>query len=547
MIRSLRLRAVRRALIVGVVAGSAVLAPVEMAQGTPKTRFAALSAGVGQQAAANPGAGFRAAAVALTGPTVPPPAGDVVEAPFPLTHLGVRWHGPEDALVDVRMASEDGAFGPWRRMPADHDLDDEGRGEDGPRLSELLRVDDAVRIQTRATGGATRVELVAIDTRHGPRPWVLATGRPARAADPPPKDTDDDKTSAAAKDTDGEKVEQPEVVTRAQWGADESIRRGAPKFAPITKLFVHHTVTAPSDADPDPASTVRAIYAYHVQGNGWDDIGYNFVVDGQGKIYEGRWARSYPADEIPTGEDAMEYGAIGAHVSGFNVGAVGIAVIGDYTDVKPSSKAMDAVERMLAWKADRHDVDPEGADPFTPSDGVPRKFPNIAGHRDAGQTACPGNRLYPELPDLRREVAKAVVLAHATTLGYWTATADGRVLPYGKARSYGSLGGLTLNKPIVDMATTPDGEGYWLLGGDGGVFTYGDAMFFGATGSIKLNQPVVGLAPTATGKGYWFVASDGGIFSYGDAEFFGSTGSIELNQPIVGMAATATGKGYWLV
>ncbi|MGH9035037.1 MAG: peptidoglycan recognition protein family protein, partial [Acidimicrobiia bacterium] len=363
----------------------------------------------------------------------------------------------------------------------------------------------------------------------------------ARAADPPPKETAEDQ------DTDGEKVTQPQVVTRAQWGADESMRRAAPKFAPLTKLFVHHTVTAPSDTDPDPASTVRAIYAYHVQGNGWDDIGYNFLVDGQGRIYEGRYARAYGAGEIPTGEDAMGYGVIGAQVSGFNVGSVGIAVIGNYTDVEPTSKAMEAVERMLAWKADRHDIDPLGSDPFTPADGVPRTFPNISGHRDAGQTACPGNRLYPMLPDVRQQVAKTVVLAHATTLGYWATTADGRVLPYGEARSYGSLAGVALNAPVVGMAPTPSGKGYWLLGGDGGVFSFGDAGYFGSTGDIKLNQPVVGMAATPSGKGYWFVASDGGIFSYGDARFYGSTGAVKLNQPIVGMAATPSGEGYYLV
>ncbi|MGH8976282.1 MAG: peptidoglycan recognition protein family protein, partial [Acidimicrobiia bacterium] len=459
----------------------------------------------------------------------------MVETPFPLSHLGVRWAGPEDAVVDVRVAAGDGAFGPWKAMRHDHDLDDDSRGEEGPWLSELLRVEGATRVQTRAGAGARQVELVAIDTRRGPRPQVLSLGRPARAADPPPKESD------------GEKVEQPEVVTRAEWGADESMRRAAPKFGPISKLFVHHTVTAPSDTDPDPASTVRAIYAYHVQGNGWDDIGYNFLVDGQGKIYEGRWARTYDPGEIPTGEDTMGYGVVGAQVSGFNVGAVGIAVIGDYTNVEPSSKAMDAVERMLAWKADRHDIDPLGSDPYTPADGVPRTFPNIAGHRDAGQTACPGNQLYPMLPSVRKAVAKTVVLAHATTLGYWTTTADGRVLPYGKAQSYGSLAGLPLNSPVVGMAPTATGKGYWLLGGDGGVFSFGDAAFYGSTGGIKLNQPVVGMTPTPSGKGYWFVASDGGIFAYGDAGFFGSTGSLKLNQPIVGMAATPTGNGYWLV
>ncbi len=523
-----------RAAVVGVLAGAAVLAPVQMAQGAPRTRFAVLAGGVERVAwAVLPAV---AGGPDAAGPTLPPPGGRFIDTEFPASHVGVRWRGPEEAQVDVRVAGPDGSFGPWRRMANDHDLEDETRGEDGPFLSELVRVDAATRIQARAAGGARAVEILVIDTRHGPRPWVLARGvRPAAAADPPPKDTE------------GPGVDQPGVVTRAQWGADESIRKGPPKFAPLTKLFVHHTVTAPSDADPDPASTVRAIYAYHVQGNGWDDIGYNFLVDGQGRIYEGRYARTYKAGEIPTGEDTMGYGVIGAQVAGFNAGSMGVAMIGDYTNLEPTSKAMTAVENLLAWKADRHDIDPLASDSFTAADGTSHTFPNLAGHRDAGSTACPGNRLYPLLPEVRRQVAKTVVLAHASTLGYWTATADGRVLAYGKAASFGSMAGKPLNTPMVGMAATPTGEGYWLLGRDGGVFSFGDATFFGSTGGMRLNQPVVGMAATPSGQGYWFVASDGGVFAYGDAGFFGSTGSMTLNKPIVGMAATPTGLGYWLV
>jgi hypothetical protein len=107
--------------------------------------------------------------------------------------------------------------------------------------------------------------------------------------------------------------------------------------------------------------------------------------------------------------------------------------------------------------------------------------------------------------------------------------------------------GAPLNKPVVGMAATPDGQGYWLVASDGGIFNYGDAAFFGSMGAMTLNKPIVGMAPTPDGKGYWLVASDGGIFNYGDAAFFGSAGAMTLNKPIVGMAPTPDGKGYWLV
>ncbi|KJF17926.1 hypothetical protein [Acidithrix ferrooxidans] len=131
--------------------------------------------------------------------------------------------------------------------------------------------------------------------------------------------------------------------------------------------------------------------------------------------------------------------------------------------------------------------------------------------------------------------------------GYWLVASDGGIFTFGDATYYGSTGNITLNKPIVGMAATPDGKGYWLVASDGGIFTFGDAAFYGSTGNIALNKPIVGMASTPDGKGYWLVASDGGIFTFGDAAFYGSTGNIALNKPIVGMAATPDGKGYWLV
>ncbi len=132
-------------------------------------------------------------------------------------------------------------------------------------------------------------------------------------------------------------------------------------------------------------------------------------------------------------------------------------------------------------------------------------------------------------------------------LGYWMVASDGGIFGYGDAGFFGSRGGQPLNKPIVGMAATPDGRGYWLVASDGGIFSYGDAGFFGSRGGQPLNAPIVGMAATADGGGYWLVASDGGIFSYGDAGFLGSRGGQPLNKPVVGLAATPDGGGYWLV
>jgi subtilase family serine protease len=134
-----------------------------------------------------------------------------------------------------------------------------------------------------------------------------------------------------------------------------------------------------------------------------------------------------------------------------------------------------------------------------------------------------------------------------STNGYWLVASDGGLFSYGDAGFFGSMGGRPLNQPIVGMASTPDGAGYWEVASDGGIFSFGDARFFGSTGGTRLNRPIVGMASTPDGAGYWLVASDGGIFAYGDAQFYGSTGAISLNSPIVGMAPGPRGAGYWLV
>ena len=128
--------------------------------------------------------------------------------------------------------------------------------------------------------------------------------------------------------------------------------------------------------------------------------------------------------------------------------------------------------------------------------------------------------------------------------GVWTVAADGGVFALGGAPFYGSLGGVTLNAPVVGMAATPDGGGYWLVAADGGVFGFGDAAFHGSMGGRPLNAPVVGIAAPDAG-GYWLVAADGGVFGFGDAAFHGSMGGAHLNAPVVGIASAGAG-GYWL-
>ena len=194
----------------------------------------------------------------------------------------------------------------------------------------------------------------------------------------------------------------PPIVTRAEWGADETLKRstGGCKrtFHPLQQIFVHHT--AGSNYDYNGAATMRAIYAYHTQSRGWCDLGYNFVIDWSGTIYEGRWARRYAAQEPHDSEDYRDYVVAGAHVAGFNSGSVGISLMGNFTSIAPPVAMKQSLKAMLAWEADRHGLNPTGTHSFNG-----RTMRVIGGHRDAGQTACPGNKVYELLPNFRRKVA----------------------------------------------------------------------------------------------------------------------------------------------
>ena len=192
----------------------------------------------------------------------------------------------------------------------------------------------------------------------------------------------------------------PPIITRADWHADEAIRRAPPYYADgIHLAIVHHTAGSNSYSKAQSASIVRAIELYHVQGNGWNDIGYNFLVDKYGQVFEGRYG-------------GITRPVIGAHAQGFNSGSVGISVIGDYGSTSISPAARAALVSLIAWRLDLAHVDPLSKVARV-SAGNPRYAAGtavtlnaISGHRDVYPTSCPGASLYAQLPSLRTEVSK---------------------------------------------------------------------------------------------------------------------------------------------
>jgi len=345
------------------------------------------------------------------------------------THIGFTWDGSHDSGVSYRTIDDAGRPSRWRVAPIAHDME-----TGSTRFTGLVEVDRPAHVEYRKHLKAGKkagdewmgpVTMESINTLDGPKREVaLASTGPSDAGAPP-------------------------IVTRAEWGADERLKRstgGCQRiFHPLRQIFVHHT--AGSNNDYNGAATMRAIYAYHTESRGWCDLGYNFVIDWSGRIFEGRWARNYASWETHDSEDSRGNVVAGAHVGGFNSGSVGISLMGNFTSVGPPVAMKESLKAMLAWEAGRHELDPTGTHSFNG-----RKMRVIAGHRDAGQTACPGNRVYDQLPKFRRKT-KAMI-GEGLTVSRLSLAASSAVVKYG--RSVEMSGALVdaSGQPLADQPVT---------------------------------------------------------------------------------------------
>ncbi|GGR04077.1 hypothetical protein GCM10010251_19450 [Streptomyces aurantiogriseus] len=193
---------------------------------------------------------------------------------------------------------------------------------------------------------------------------------------------------------------RPRIVTRRGWGADESMREKAFRYTNTVKAaFVHHSATGNNYKCSQAPSVIRSIYRYHVKSMGWRDIGYNFLVDKCGSIYEGR-------------AGGVTKAILGAHTLGFNTNSMGIAVLGTFSTAKPSAAAVNAIARLTAWKLGLFGANPRGKTYLKSGGGnLYAKGKNvrlnvISGHRDGFATECPGRQLYGKLGSARSTAAR---------------------------------------------------------------------------------------------------------------------------------------------
>lgn len=321
-----------------------------------------------------------------------------IQAPRPFSHVMVRREAsvPKGATLTLFVsASPDGqTWSPWSEVTANDDLWLES---DGPDVlwSQVFDVGLVARFwQVRGVfapaGDGTlpvlrQVDVNTVDVSSGP--------------EPDPNAASERQFSPAAA------VPRPAVVSRTAWGSpDGQGSRERPAYYAVKHLVVHHTADGNSlyPSETSWAQRVRAIWSYHAITRGWGDIGYNYLIDPNGVIYEGRAG----------GDDAVAF-----HDTA-NYGSMGVSLLGTYQSVTPTAATQDALVRLLAWKAAQKGIDPHGSsyyygctiskycNPFN-AGGV---VPNIAGHRQVtpGHTTCPGDATMALLSQIKNRVQQLI-------------------------------------------------------------------------------------------------------------------------------------------
>jgi hypothetical protein len=263
---------------------------------------------------------------------------------------------------------------------------------------------------------------------------------------------------------------QPPIIARATWAGSDHPPVAGPFYGTIEMGVVHHTENPNGYRAADVPAMLRAIYEFHVHGRGWFDIGYNFVIDRFGRIWEAR-------------QGGIDLPVIGAQAGDWNQISFGVSMLGTFSDILPSPPALAALQRLLAWKLALSGVPAAGeiAAVVTPEGvswtqfhvGEHVTFPRVAGHRQVDATSCPGTALYHHLPAVRARVSGLVgprtalgieaqvttVLGDATRLllsGRLTG-AGGRPIPRAAVQIQSIVGRFGATQPLATVTTAVDG------------------------------------------------------------------------------------------
>ena len=300
-------------------------------------------------------------------------------APHQFTLAGVQWESPRSVLIELRARARGGA---WSRWGVASTL---GHGPDKP-------VSDALIGEAVWTGSADYVELRSSRPLRGVRLHFVNVEQAATAT------AADAAALPLAQPVLDAGPGQPAIIARSAWAGSHAPPSVVPGYGEVMMAFVHHTDSLNDYSSVEVPAIIDGIYVYHRYVRGWHDIGYNFVIDLYGRIWEARLG-------------GIDQAVVGAQAGGYNLESTGVAMIGTFSDVLPSAAALSSLQRLLAWKLSLHGVPTLGhvtvvvdpADyfytPFRPGQHV--SLPRVAGHRDGCTTDCPGNVLYYHLPAIR--------------------------------------------------------------------------------------------------------------------------------------------------
>ena len=332
-----------------------------------------------------------------------------ISQPTPFSMVALTGSDLTGTTARVRAKRPDGSWGRWYDTDTLESNSDDSQGG-GPRGTDPVFVGTTTDVQI----AVTRPKGAPVTT--APPETGVDAGKelgyvPANVEQPfsqnisavlitPPKaPVDSQWTPPTAALGPGQ---PPNIISRAQWGADDAMRCGGPLYGNgIRAAVVHHTAGSNDYAPEDSAAIVRSIYAYHTRTLGWCDIAYNALVDKYGQVFEGR-------------AGGITKDVQGSHTGGFNRDVWGVSMIGDFETVPPTDVQIRTVGRLLGWRLGLDHVNPLGTAQlasaggnytFYPAGAVPT-LPEIFAHRDVGNTECPGNAGYAMLPVIRDIAAR---------------------------------------------------------------------------------------------------------------------------------------------
>jgi len=309
--------------------------------------------------------------------------------------VGVNWDAGTVKASDVGVlvrVREAGTWSEWNVLASN---------EDGPDVNTAEGRASRHRAGTEPllTGMADGVQ-VRVDTADG----IAPAGLQVSLIDPGTSPGDAALDAVMPPAMASAATTAPAMITRAEWGADETLAKPAERNATLKVMFVHHTATTNDYAGTAAAAAqIRSIYAYHTKVNGWADIGYNFLVDNAGTIFEGR---RHSIDEL----------VMGAHTEGFNRDTMGVSGLGNYDIAAPPAAMMASIGRVAAWKLGPQGVNPSGQTTLTSAGGPTSIYPlgtavvvnTVAPHNEVGKTACAGRYLNAQMATIRATASSLV-------------------------------------------------------------------------------------------------------------------------------------------